>query len=132
MFHHTQMLRLRIRAWTAFCLMLVPGQWMNVARAETNTLARVQNNVTNLTAENRLLREENRKLREELVQGEAAAQKQAQITAAANSSTTNGAVLYWVTSGSKVRHNPSCRYYKKTKGYLTPKKEGVPCKRCGG
>ncbi len=102
---------------------------------ETNITARAGEAVTtNLSAEIKHLREENRKLREELVQGAAAAHNKAKLTAeaTASSTSTNNAVLYWVTSGSEKRHNPSCRYYKQSKGYLTPRKEGTPCKLCGG
>lgn len=106
-----------------------------ISAAETNATASAEGAAKKtLATENSLLREENRKLREELVQGEATAQKTTQISAAAadSSAVTNGAVLYWVTSGSKVRHNPSCRYYKKSKGHLTTEKAGTPCKICGG
>jgi len=106
-----------------------------VRAAETNASARAEGTVkSGLATENDFLREENRKLREELVQGAAAEQNKAKVTAAdaASSTSTNGAVLYWITSGSKKRHNPSCRYYKKSKGYLTTEKEGTPCKICGG
>ena len=101
--------------------------------AETNAAARAESNASSLTTENRLLREENQKLREELVQTPAP-DKNAKLTTgtATSSVTTNGAVLYWVSYGSRKRHNPTCKYYKKSKGYLTTKKEGIPCKICGG
>jgi len=38
---------------------------------------------------------------------------------------------YWISTTSK-RHNASCRFYKKSKGKLGHKDEGVACKACGG
>ena len=101
--------------------------------AETNAVTRAENNASSLTTENRLLREENQKLREELVQTPAP-DKNAKLTTetAVSPVTANGTVQYWVSYGSKKRHNPTCKYYKKSKGYLTTKKEGIPCKICGG
>lgn len=42
------------------------------------------------------------------------------------------AYVYWLTSSSDVRHNATCRWYKKSKGHLCPKTEGRACKLCGG
>lgn len=39
---------------------------------------------------------------------------------------------YWITKSSNKRHNSSCRWYKKSKGYCTDEKIGVACKLCGG
>lgn len=101
--------------------------------AETNAAVRTEGSAPSLTTENRYLREENQKLREELAQGSAPAKgtKLAAATAA-TSAVTNGAVQYWVSHSSKKRHNSTCKYFKKSKGYLTTEKEGVPCKICGG
>lgn len=39
---------------------------------------------------------------------------------------------YWITKQGK-RHNPTCRYYKKTAGgFISSKLEGLPCSICGG
>jgi endonuclease G, mitochondrial len=40
--------------------------------------------------------------------------------------------VHWITKSSSKRHNSSCRYYKKTKGHLGSKGDGVACKVCGG
>ena len=82
-----------------------------------------------LRTENDQLREENRKLREEMVQG-----KETRIETISNPAPSNvtADVQYWITSSSKKRHNPTCKYYKQSKGYLTKDKIGVPCKICGG
>ncbi len=39
---------------------------------------------------------------------------------------------YWLTTSSKIRHNSSCMYFKKTRGVYCEKEEGVACKKCGG
>lgn len=40
---------------------------------------------------------------------------------------------YWIGLPSNIRHNQTCKYYHTTKaGYFTNKKEGAPCKICGG
>jgi len=39
---------------------------------------------------------------------------------------------YWITKSSGKRHNSSCRWYKKSKGYCTDEKIGKACKICGG
>jgi len=39
---------------------------------------------------------------------------------------------YWLTSSSGVRHNDSCRYYKKSKGNPCGPDAGTACKVCGG
>lgn len=38
----------------------------------------------------------------------------------------------WLTAGSGVRHNSTCRYYGKSQGRPCGENEGRPCKRCGG
>ncbi len=38
----------------------------------------------------------------------------------------------WLTASSGVRHNSTCRYYKKSKGRPCTANEGQPCKKCGG
>ena len=82
-----------------------------------------------LRTENGQLREENRKLREEIVQGREIRNETISNPAPSNATAD---VQYWITSGSKKRHNPTCKYYKQSKGYLTKDKIGVPCKICGG
>ncbi len=39
---------------------------------------------------------------------------------------------YWLTKVSKVRHNNTCTYFKKTRGRIGTNKEGRACKKCGG
>ena len=40
---------------------------------------------------------------------------------------------YWMNTKSKVRHNQSCRWFKKTKrGRLCTEGEGKACSKCGG
>lgn len=39
---------------------------------------------------------------------------------------------YWLTESSRVRHNDTCTYFKKTRGRVCTVKEGVACKKCGG
>ncbi len=38
----------------------------------------------------------------------------------------------WLTESSGVRHNNTCRYYKKSQGRPCGENEGRPCKQCGG
>ena len=91
---------------------------------ETNVLHRLQ-------TENRQLREENRKLREEVVQsGETETNTTAVIGVASSACAVDA--KYWITASSKKRHNSTCKYFKKSKGYPTNEKVGVPCKICGG
>lgn len=39
---------------------------------------------------------------------------------------------YWLTASSGVRHNGTCRYYRKSKGRLCGPNDGRACKICGG
>ena len=39
---------------------------------------------------------------------------------------------YWITINSGIRHNPTCRWYKNSKGRPCTIKEGRACKVCGG
>ena len=39
---------------------------------------------------------------------------------------------YWLTISSNKRHNSNCEYYKKSKGSVCGKADGVGCKICGG
>jgi len=39
---------------------------------------------------------------------------------------------YWLTTSTKIRHNSSCKYFKKTRGKSCTSSKGVPCKKCGG
>jgi hypothetical protein len=41
-------------------------------------------------------------------------------------------LTHWMTISSKKRHNSGCRYFKKSKGRMCTKSEGVACKICGG
>jgi endonuclease YncB( thermonuclease family) len=38
----------------------------------------------------------------------------------------------WLTTSSGIRHNSTCRYYKKSKGRPCAANEGQPCQKCGG
>lgn len=38
----------------------------------------------------------------------------------------------WLTTSSGIRHNSTCRYYKKSKGRPCSSSEGRPCQKCGG
>lgn len=44
----------------------------------------------------------------------------------------NRPTSYWLTKISKVRHNNTCTYFKKTRGRIGTNKEGRACKKCGG
>lgn len=39
---------------------------------------------------------------------------------------------HWLTTSSGKRHNPGCRYYKKTNGRPCGRSDGTACKLCGG
>lgn len=88
----------------------------------TNALQRLQ-------TENRQLREENRKFREEMVQG---GDTKSPTNASSVTSEPSADAKYWITTSSKKRHNPTCKYFKKSKGYPTNDKIGTPCQICGG
>ena len=88
----------------------------------TNALQRPQ-------TENRQLRDENRKIREEMVQG---GETKATTNASGVTSEPIADAKYWITTSSKKRHNPTCKYFKKSKGYPTNEKIGAPCQICGG
>jgi endonuclease G len=46
---------------------------------------------------------------------------------------SNTQASYWINDASGTRHNPTCRYYGKTKtGHYTAEPEGEPCGYCGG
>ena len=48
-------------------------------------------------------------------------------------SDTFGVARYWLNTKTNVRHNSSCRYFKKTKyGRMCTKDEGKACGICGG
>ncbi len=44
----------------------------------------------------------------------------------------DGSGGYWLTSSSGVRHNSTCRWYRKSKGRQCGPNEGKPCGVCGG
>jgi len=46
--------------------------------------------------------------------------------------TTTDSCLYWITKTTGRRHNNTCSKYRKTKGYCTDDKIGIPCSWCGG
>ena len=39
---------------------------------------------------------------------------------------------WWLSSGSGVRHNERCRWYRRSTGRPCKPDEGRPCKLCGG
>ena len=39
---------------------------------------------------------------------------------------------HWLTTGSGIRHNSGCRYYRNSKGRACSQDEGRACKICGG
>lgn len=39
---------------------------------------------------------------------------------------------HWLTTSSGVRHNPTCKWFKRSNGRLCGPDEGRPCKLCGG
>ena len=43
-----------------------------------------------------------------------------------------GALSHWITLSSGVRHNRSCRWFKRSNGRLARANEGIGCKQCGG
>ena len=87
------------------------------------------------------LRRENQRLRRALVQGSPdepvidlskVVDDRREVLCAAE----NGRVVddggFWLTTGSKCRHNSKCRYYKMGRGRPCDRTEGRPCRKCGG
>ncbi len=84
--------------------------------------------------ENEMLRKENQALRKQLIELQAKI-KSIESKSAARSKIELSDPLteeYWLSTPSNVRHNPRCRYFKRTKGAPCDKKDGTPCKICGG
>ena len=44
----------------------------------------------------------------------------------------SAALTHWMTKSSGVRHNQSCRWFKRSNGKLVSAKTGRACKVCGG
>jgi hypothetical protein len=98
--------------------------------------------IAELKKEVAALREENRRLRQLLIQrvddqfaGPAEKPKAVPVptpeeVAAAAGKKSASAAKYWLSSGGK-RHNSKCRYFNGA-GRACTKDEGVPCKICGG
>ena len=42
------------------------------------------------------------------------------------------ALTHWITKSSGVRHNQSCRWFKRSNGQLVTARTGRACKQCGG
>ncbi|MHB8902708.1 MAG: thermonuclease family protein [Thermoguttaceae bacterium] len=59
-------------------------------------------------------------------------QSSASPSPAAASNPSSPAGDRWLTASSGVRHNSTCRYYKKSKGRPCTANEGQPCQKCGG
>lgn len=41
-------------------------------------------------------------------------------------------LTHWLTTASGIRHNDSCRWFKKSDGRMCRADEGRACKTCGG
>jgi hypothetical protein len=107
--------------WLTVCALILS---FSALGGETNVLHRLQ-------SENRQLREENQKLREEIVQvGETGTSTMGSANAASSNTVVDA--KYWITTSTGKRHNSTCKYFKKSKGYQTNEKIGSPCKICGG
>jgi hypothetical protein len=46
--------------------------------------------------------------------------------------TTSPALMHWMSKSSGVRHNQSCRWFKRSNGHLVTARTGRACKQCGG
>lgn len=128
---------------SAICLFATPDDQAGAVRVDANG---EKITVAKLEEENELLRKENQALRRQVValrsrlgasEAEKAAKdakkddQKADIEATkVNPDTENNE--HWLSSGSKKRHNSSCRYFKAGKGSLCSEKDGEPCKVCGG
>lgn len=93
-----------------------------------------------LERENRALKEENRRLRRELVRQREGEPKvdltQVRERKGVVGEETNGKATddggFWLATEKMRRHNSKCKYYKLGRGRPCTKDEGTPCKRCGG
>ena len=93
-----------------------------------------------LERENRALKEENRRLRRELVRQREGEPKvdltQVRERKGVVGEETNGKATddggFWLATEKMRRHNSKCKYYKLGRGRPCTKDEGAPCKRCGG
>ena len=93
-----------------------------------------------LERENKALKQENRKLRRELVRQREGEPKidlsQVHERRGVAGEETNGKATddggYWLATEKMRRHNSKCKYYKLGRGRPCEKDEGTPCKRCGG
>lgn len=112
------------------CLMTV-GALGDVPPTVTDP-ASLQAEISQLTRENKALRAENQKLRQQLMNSSVKDPGSMQSAGAVQSGNSKEeAAGYWL-SPSKKRHNSRCRYYKRSKGQPCGKDDGVPCKICGG
>jgi hypothetical protein len=96
--------------------------------------------IAKLKAQVEALVKENQQLRQLLAQQPPSQRAAAPTQVKDNNETKSGASVSeekqsqecWITTSSSKRHNPTCRYYKTSKGRACTKAEGIPCKICGG
>jgi hypothetical protein len=96
--------------------------------------------IAKLKAQVEALVKENQQLRQLLAQQPPSQRAAAPTQVKDNNETQSGASVSeekqsqecWITTSSSKRHNPTCRYYKTSKGRACTKAEGIPCKICGG
>ena len=89
-------------------------------------VARLRAENADLKQQANVLRSENQNLRRQLME------KGRGGTATVTTPVEATPGEYWLTRGSRKRHNSGCRYYRQSKGRPCGKDEGVPCKACGG
>ena len=129
--------------FSAICLFAKPEDKTPPVRIDANG---EEITITKLEEENALLRKENQALRRQVVAlrsrlGASEAEDAAKDAKKDDKKADNEAAKvkpdnenneHWLSSGSKKRHNSSCRYFKAGKGTLCSEKDGEPCKVCGG
>lgn len=132
-------LRLGGRALSAAALLLSAFLSVHAAAAEeADGAADLRAQVDALKAECETLRKENQSLRRELVARRTGGMATTNVpvrvegrggAAAAGEASAMG---YWLSSKSRIRHNPRCRNFGRVKGRPCKADEGRPCKTCGG
>lgn len=143
------MRRLRQRARNALCLggralsaaVLLLSTFLSVhsaVAAEADGAAELRAQVDALKAECETLRKENQGLRRELVARRTGGMATTNVpvrvegrggAAAVGEASATG---YWLSSKSRIRHNPRCRNFGRVKGRPCRADEGRPCRTCGG
>ncbi len=107
------------------------------AAAEADDAAELRLQVAALKAECETLRKENQDLRRELVArrtGWATTNVPVRVEGSGGAVAAGEAPAtgYWLSSKSRIRHNPRCRNFGRVKGRPCKAGEGRPCKTCGG